>query len=348
MNCKRWIACTILLSVTALPLASIATISYVVKRGDTLWSIAAHHRPKQASVHQTISAIQALNGPLMANSSAIHTGQALMLPSNLIELKAALHPGPISAQPAGLAPANAVVLPANISTTSQSATSEAGQTQGSPLQPISNASNNLVPLSVNQQTTTPVITPVITPAGSQESTSAQTENFPWGWTVFTVLLLGLAYVLWHRKIQEALPEEIKRFAALRLGISSRRQEPVVTKYKTRHFKESLSASSEPPVDSIDFNREDNFAHDSADAMAGAMIDMAEMNYDGAERLLQGAIEKDPENIELRLKLLELYMATDNQIAFKKEAEQVERKTPENSPIWHQVRGMYLNQWAYDA
>ena len=313
---------TLVLSILiALPLSSMATVNYVVKRGDSLWSVAAQHRPTpHVSVHETIRAIQAMNGPLMQDSSSIQVGQNLVLPSTLAELKSALSPqAPVSVPEPGNANINTNIV------------------QAPSTQQIAQQALGPVPLSISQS-------PAQSAVQSPSSAASSAANFPWGWSLIIVILLALAYLLWHRKWQGVFPEEIKRLAALRLGISSRRQEPVITRYKTRHFKEALSTEQ----NFQEINPESKFSHASAEAMASAMIDMAEMNYDGAERLLQNAISQDPENLDLRLKLLELYMTTDNRAAFKLEAEYVEQKVPENSPIWHQVRGMYLNQWAYDA
>ena len=194
---------------------------------------------------------------------------------------------------------------------------------------------------------------------SASPTNPAPARFPWGWACLVVLLLALAYLIWQRKLSGNLPSDIKKLAALRLGISSKRHEPsTITRYKTRRFKEGLDLS---PDQDFGLSAEEysnshspypthpaSFSHQSAEAMASAMIDIAEKNYDGAERLLKSAITQDQNNLELRVKLLELYMTTNNQTAFKKESEQVEHMVPENSPVWHQVRGMYLNQWAYDA
>lgn len=352
MKSKRWVACLALASLCYLPISAMATVNYTVKRGDTLWSIAAQHRVKHASVHQMIVAIQALNGPLMQNSTRINLGHSLILPSTLDEVRNALHP---AANPANLASsassASSVNTPAPAASTSTASVASVvpANVPVSAAQdaPETNPEGVAVPLSVAQTTNTATASSA-TGSVSANIAAMPTQSFPWGWTFLVVLLLSLAYLLWYRKLHAVIPEEIRRFAALRLGISSHRHEHIVRKYKTRHFKESTEPTVNSTVNSTSNPAEDQITHSSADAMAGAMIEMAEKNYDGAERLLQAAVTQDPENLELRLKLLELYMTTDNRSGFKKEAEQIETRVPENSPIWHQVRGMYLNQWAYEA
>jgi len=356
----------------SIPISAIATVNYgPVKKGETLWSIAKTHRPKHVSIHQMMQAIQNLNGPLMQDSQAIHQGQTLILPENIQEVRSALHPVTASS------PTSPVVSPA-VNPSAQLAQAPASNTPAAntvitnPANPMPNLTTANANTASSTVSNTVPAAPALSistlsnsnPANSSPINSTNTANpapssFPWGWASVVVLLLALAYLIWQRKLSGNLPSDIKKLAALRLGISSKRHEPsTITRYKTRRFKEGLDLSPDQDFGlspEEGFNQASpysthpaSFSHQSAEAMASAMIDIAEKNYDGAERLLKSAITQDQNNLELRVKLLELYMTTNNQNAFKKESEQVEQMVPENSPVWHQVRGMYLNQWAYDA
>ena len=59
----------------------------------------------------------------------------------------------------------------------------------------------------------------------------------------------------------------------------------------------------------------------------------------AEDVIQGALRKSPEDMDLKLKLLEIYHAAGNAAAFDTHAEGVRRSVDANDPIWEKIAVM---------
>ena len=73
-----------------------------------------------------------------------------------------------------------------------------------------------------------------------------------------------------------------------------------------------------------------------DPIAEAEVDMAYGRYEQAEEILKRAILKTPKHFSLHLKLLEIYSAHKNMVAFKSLAGDLYAELGDENPIWAQV------------
>jgi len=80
------------------------------------------------------------------------------------------------------------------------------------------------------------------------------------------------------------------------------------------------------------------SHD-VDPIAEAEVYMAYGRDAQAEEILKDAMQKDPERQELKLKLLEIYQATGNKVAFESLASEVYAKVGASDPSWAKVSAM---------
>ena len=115
-----------------------------------------------------------------------------------------------------------------------------------------------------------------------------------------------------------------------------------------------AAGGVPSGDSTTFSEESSFLSDFAmsgasaieaddsevDPLTEADVFMAYGRYEAAEERLNEAISKEPNRMELRAKLLELYHATQNKDAFESSAEDFYASLGgEESPLWDKVKSM---------
>lgn len=312
-----------------------------VKRGDSLWNIAVKNRPaRTVSVQEMVHAIEKLNPTAFRGRGAtsLKVGATLMVPTTAEEVTKALHPSVIEQAKA----------PAKTPVATEAAVKPLPTSQTIETTTLSTTSQKKIPLTVTQgpsaqQSAESSKALQLNQEATQAATQSSDGGVPWSWLWFIICVIGAAYFFWYRRYHDSLRQSInKGLAAARLGISGHRRTPVVNRYKTRRFKDKDAMSNH-----FQAVNKTPFSHSSADALAAATIDMAELEYTTAEQNLRSAILKDKKNVELRMKLLELYVKTNNRIAFKRESDALEHFVSDDSSAWSQVRAMYLNQWAYD-
>lgn len=119
---------------------------------------------------------------------------------------------------------------------------------------------------------------------------------------------------------------------------------------------AADAAGVPSNDSTTFSEESSFLSDFAmsgasaieaddsevDPLTEADVFMAYGRYEAAEERLNEAVQNEPNRMELRAKLLELYHATQNKDAFESSAEDFYASLGGNesdNPLWAKVRSM---------
>lgn len=175
----------------------------------------------------------------------------------------------------------------------------------------------------------------------EEESNDLKGSFPWSWIWFAALAGLIGYSLYTKRRPGDILLSGGRLAAARLGVT--RADPPgsrVHSYPTKKFDENYQQYS------LDRRAQGTEGHGAA--MAGAMIDIAEGNGNAAEMKLKVQIDKDPENIELRMKLLEVYIEQNNREKFKELADDLlANLISEEDPEWARIQAIYLSKWVYD-
>jgi len=335
-------------SVFLSPLAFSYTMYGPVKRGDSLWRIALEHRSsRHESVQKIIQAIKALNPSAFVgeDSQMLRVGSMLKIPSSPQEVREALQEDQNSQAPEkSVAPA--VVSP--VSSANQpkvsSALPESKNVSPSTLNEVSispaasaASSGNSLPnpstLAVSSNTSAPLVstdkTAVMSPAPASSGFS------PWAWIWFFILLGVLGFGWKNRRHWVAHFQGGKELAARRLGLHRVDHEQV---FET----DTLWKNKSPEYGASHPFRE-------GDAMAQAMIQMAEGDCFQAQKTLQDAIAREPLDIGLRMKFLEVCVSLNDQAGFKEQSDYlIAHLIDETDPRWGKIKNMYLRKWAYDA
>lgn len=327
-----------------------------VKRGETLWSIAKKTRPnRHVSIDLMMSAIQKLNPQSFDNLSkgTLHVGAKLEVPSTVAELRDVLHgklpAGASTAAPGSAAPANNT--PAAVNSTQPAVAPEAS-TATPPAAPAA-VSGNLVtattPLPTGRNKTAELQNMVVQlqqqlqasqaqvaaatqtqqdlKAAQQQIKNLQTQlqqsngSFPWAWLWFIILALGSGYIVWNKRRE---PTEIAV--------------PEDTHIEPNTGLEPDLFDAQPAQDEA-----------NGSILADALIAMAEGDYKTAKRILLKGVRQEHDNIELRMKLLEVYVQLNDRDAFNAESDYLLKNLiSETDDAWKTVRAMYLKKWVYDA
>ncbi len=327
-----------------------------IKAGDSLWKIASTHRVPHVSTQKMVHAIQVLN-PSMKK---LKLGGSLKLPSTIQEVDSALGAVPAeggipAANPAPMLTSSsaAAVSATSINASSNSKMSDLGSSSTSSVNPQlaispktvgitnSNSSTQLIPPATlatqKESTSTKIIlgsSAVVTPASTlnpRPTMDSGTSFWAWLWFLGLVIVLGLAWK--NRSKWFAHLRGGKEIAARRLGLNRTEHEqafdtnPLWTKGKPSYAQSEIK---------------------EGDFMAEAMIQMAEGEYSEAKQTLLEGIEKDPKNIDFRMKLLEVSVALDDRELFKRESDYLlENLMDQADPRWGKIKTMYLRKWAYD-
>jgi hypothetical protein len=365
---RRWKILSLLVLSASLGVSSLS-FSYVtsdpIKAGDSLWRIAASHRIPHVSTAKMVRAIQALNP---SSVKKLHMGSTLKIPSSLDEVQSALalnerneknekKVDSDSANKTLVTPsANSSSAPVtkNLPEASSASTSIINKAPATsallksndvvPADPSKANQNNLTQAATPRQTTQ-LMSPVVLatqPASTQVSAVSaissqnevvKTSSF-WAWVWFAGLLAALAFGWRNRFRLFSRLQGGKDIAARRLGLHR-------TEHEQAFDTDVLWKKGKPSYGEHPFKE--------GDSMAQAMIQMAEGEYLEAKKTLTEAVSRDPKNIELRMKLLENYVALNDRESFKRESDDLlENLMDEADPRWGKIKNMYLRKWAYDA
>jgi FimV-like protein len=339
-----------ILSLSLVASAEAYTTYGPVKRGETLWSIAKKTRPNhRVGVYTMMQAIEKLNPTAFddLNKGTLHVGAKLQIPSNITELRAVLH-GDASTNTASST--SSETQPAASTTASASSDEATAVTPTAPAAPAAKASNNSQQLQAAKQaqaaaeaqaaglqTQIQTLQTQVTQLQGQLQQSqqtatelqqsnnqlqSQTSGFPWASLWFVLFVITGGYIVWQSRGRPQFKSTPERL------------EP---KSGDEHLADDAILEEYEQVDG-----------QNGSAIANAMIAMAEGDYKGAKRMLLNAIRKDHDNIELRMKLLEVYTHLNDRDAFNAESDyMLKNLINENDDAWKAVRAMYLKKWVYD-
>ena len=204
------------------------------------------------------------------------------------------------------------------------------------------APSEQTPVNPAQQVTTaaPVVAAPSAPATAATPTPAVDSGFSvsiWACVWFVLFVITLALYLRSRWLVQKL-RMTHHIVTHRLGVSRRSGEQApreVSRYNT------LGMKPRDPSKMVSGSEENK-------VLAEVNSDIAAQQYETAEKKLLNGIRQNKMNLDLRMKLLEVYVATNNQSAFSKQAEYLlKHMITESDEMWSRVRNMYLKKWVYD-
>lgn len=334
-----------------------------VKRGDNLWRIAMKHRPsKRTNVFEMIQAIRHLNPTAFrgAKGDILKTGVDLKIPVTVDEIRSAAFPNnakPIKTTKKPVESTKTVSTPVavvakkptevkpeieyihqNQASAHQAVAAETQSTSTNKTQASTQLSGSQ-PMYGNTTKQTVSAEAATTDTAVPAAQKATEGHSFWSWVWFVVILGLLFYIFRNRTRLFASFQGGNDAAARRLGLN--RNEPSVQAYKT----ETLWADKKP---SYAKKHEGSAGAGEGEAMAQAMIEMAEGRYSDAKETLLEAVSLDSHNLEFRMKLLDVFVALNDSDAYKRESDYLlEHMISEADPRWNRIRSTFLRKWAYD-
>lgn len=167
---------------------------------------------------------------------------------------------------------------------------------------------------------------------SELEQAADDDGFPWSWLWFLAMAV-LGFVVYH---QRRLIRDLRlthHIVTSRVGAHKSLRHQELGRYKTLEgFGESKVSpvSSEHPV------------------MKEVLKDLQDKNYAAAEKKLLNAIRQEKTNLDLRIKLLEVYVAMNDPTEFNRQVEYLlKHLINEQDEAWLKIRELYLRTWVYE-
>ena len=335
--------------------ASAMTI-YTVKRGDSLWGIAASHRPShKVSVPKMIKAIQKLNDDTLPQGSTnIHAGENLQVPTTLAEVQQALGG---KAAPAQTGQAATTHTPNKTHTPPfrehpHSTPAQANQDVVNQLRAVATQAQKAV-MQAKQENAG--LTSQLQQSQKQVAElKGQLNNlqgkghFPWAWLWFILFIISVGVFWYQQKKRDAGTG--RGAAASRLGLGTGNPSPQKARRMNMHDYANLSEELQSyPVQEGEVVKPSEPEHEEVmESMMQIDVEISQGNYSAAERRIKSVLSKEKTNVPYRMKLLELYTMMDNKREFNKVSEyMLKHLVSEQSEEWKKVRKLYLQTWVYD-
>ena len=325
------ISCWILLVPSAMAIQSYGP----TKSGDTLWRIAQKNPLKtKVGIKQIVGSIKRLNAQMLQdNGGILPQGVLIKVPSTLADLKTNVVHNP-SNKPV-VSHTDKTVVNKNIDANNDAAQLSHGQKLhfSSKPQPLDlkvvTASKKVHADAKAMPLTTQVnhLAPKMVAKQGSEAPAIQTGFIPWAWLWF-VVALAMGY-LWWRNRQVYQSSEVSDQSSA---------------HETYRFDPMVS--DEPLVQSPVKSKSSY----QGELLADVMINIAEGSFVAARSKLKVAIKKSPSDMNLRLKLLEVYVKMDDKSAFEGETDAIlELKLiTKTDDAWGTIRSLYMKQWVYES
>ncbi|MCF6765956.1 LysM peptidoglycan-binding domain-containing protein [Thiotrichales bacterium 19S3-7] len=302
-----------------LPLSALAFTDYTVSKGDTLWGIAVKHKPSGVSTSDMIKAIKGLNissSPAVVDN-IVRLGDQLSLPQTKAEVNQAI-------AKLDQAQNNYQKVQKNGVVTDQSKTEIAAEsTTNKPNEVVAVQSMQQKPVEASDHTT--VNQPTMTSQSndhaiisSVDQSQAQVTKTEQGYT------LSVNQAATEKNAQKS---ESHFFSSLIWIIVA----VIIVLLIVRRLRKHKSLKSEKHVP--DYHRQtpgagnlsDDYqpkleidASNISEVLVEAMLLLNDGRYDDARHTLQQTLKLKPDSIEIRMKLMEVYAASGDEISFNSE------------------------------
>ncbi len=304
--------------------SSFALTGYTVRSGDSLWRIAINHKQSGVTTSNMVKAIQGLNVESHPNiiNNIVAKGQTLTLPTSSAEVKEALtllqeaqsaHLNTVKTPPEEtvkteeLKATSAETTPSITNKDTQEKNIEKLKAENSTLQQQYEIQKSDFNISIEKSVEK---TQVLEKEVSQEK-----ENSHLGWGIAILFFIVLLYIWRKRRKNTQNPSaQLAKKRASGSGASN-------------HIEPNFSPYQENKIPSMNVN----------EALVEAMILLEEGSILDAKKCLQTTLDNYPENIDVRIKLLEVYGTENDEISFNSERDYLSAHLlAHDDPRWEEI------------
>lgn len=287
---KLFLSCLIILFSTQ----SFAISQYKVKSGDSLWGIANDTKPsKSVNTKEMIEAIKGLNLEDYPNvvNNIVRTGQILSIPTSSQEVKDGISIYNAALLPGGYQPK--ITTEKEQITTTLKNNSNQSQLQLQNQKLVEENHQLRVAFKAYQENANASVNTL-----NAELASLQESNRgSMGWVIAIILLIVCLFLGYKNLSYRKLFNQT--------GSPTKPKEPNNTNDEDHSIEPTIFADDGP---TINVN----------EALVEAMIMLEEGDKQGAKLCLQTALNDNPESIDVRIKLLEVYGAENDNVSFNSE------------------------------
>ena len=322
MSAKRLIKTVMIGLICLIPFSAFALTGYTVKSGDSLWRIASKNKPSQVSTANMIVAIKGLNQESYPsiNDNIVQSGQPLTLPTSSSEVSDAIKLFKHS-QKAYLKPVQ--TQPINKPEPAQQVLQSSSTNSPSPmqLQQLEQKNTQLKSEYQHYQQEVDVTIDTLKTQNTQldDKLVKADEKNKIGWGVAIILFILLLFA-WRKKRKRA-KDQTANLAKQRFTGGT----PSDT-----NIEPSFIVNGDNPI-SLNVN----------EALVEAMILFEEGNTQDAKLCLQSTLNTYPDNIEVRIKLIEIYAAENDVISFNSERDYLSAHLlPHDDDRWEEIDQIY--------
>ncbi|MDA7742415.1 LysM peptidoglycan-binding domain-containing protein [Francisellaceae bacterium] len=317
MRTQKIIKPFLFVSILLVSFSSFALTGYTVRSGDSLWRIAINHKQSGVTTSNMVKAIQGLNVESHPNiiNDVVAKGQTLTLPTSSSEVKKALtllkeaqnaHLNTVETQPEETVKIEEVT-PSIINKGTQEQSIEKLKAKNSTLQQQYEIQKSDFNISVEKSIEK---TQVLEKEVTQEK-----ENSHLGWGIAILFFIVLLYI-WRKRRKNA-QNPSAQLAKKRASGSG----------PSNHIEPNFSPYQDNEAPSMNVN----------EALVEAMILLEEGSILDAKNCLQVTLDNYPENIDVRIKLLEVYGAENDEISFNSERDYLSAHLlAHDDPRWEEI------------
>ncbi|WP_119343025.1 type IV pilus assembly protein FimV [Facilibium subflavum] len=300
-----------------------AITTYTVKPGDSLWKIASKNPIKNISNKDMVVAIKGINAKEnpSINDNIININQKLLIPTTQAEVDDGLklyrlrHTQYLKPQPA-TAPTQTTKTVTKTSTPATNTSSNTVKENTSPNAPLTDISNNNESVIPASGTIVPHADRNTNKTTIQEKEKSS-NDLPW-FIIFLVVIVIL--FLWRRRI--------KRYKA---NTSAK-------KMKDQFYQKDLSDDKPQEKATLPLKAK---AVDVKKVLQQADKLIQDRDIQHAKAILQEALNHNSKNLDIRIKLLEVYGADGDAISFNSERDYLAANLlPYDDARWKEIDALY--------
>lgn len=332
----------ILLSLSLIPIASFSMTEHLVAKGDTLWGIAKKYKPQGTSTSEMIKAIKGYNAkssPAIVDN-VVRLGDDLSLPTTADEVKEGIEK--LDQLQAG--------YQSQVQTTKPESTQPSSNNNASANHDV----DKIIPVTTMKDVPTQAKPSNNSEAVSSKKTS-QINNTPSSSMISSVGDNAQSRVIYPNEIKNKSTEapEVKQSSTswiiwvviiiLIILIITRRLKKAKLRNESTNTSKKSSYQRTSPKGDVGFYepKADLDTSNVSEVLVEAMLLINDDRLEDARHTLQQTLKSHPNSIEVRMKLMEVYAASNDEISFTSERDYLAAHLmSHDDERWHEIDEIY--------